>query len=435
MKRSVGAADTRSPWRRGARAIGVAVVVSLLGTSCTPAAPTTAHIALISAGVRVEPDGTRTEIPAGETGAGASLEEILWLGEGTVPGAGTRYEALARRALLDLRALTVPVRLDDGTQAFAAVAGWDPKWRYVWPRDGAFAAVAFAQTGHLAQARGILRFLGSVQGDDGAFQARYLPDDSGRVPDARPQQYDAAGWAMWATAMVRAQIPAADVAAFDAETAPLLRRSVGYLLRTTVDGTRLPPASPDYWETRSHRVTLGTAASALMGLEAGADLGMVAPGVVARYREVVVAAFGSFGYPRDRGYLGSIGQTASDGATAFIAPPFVSSALPGATQARKDALAAMMRPAGGLAPGGSWRNDGISWTPSVGVNALSAAYNGDPAEAYAWIDWIGAHLTTVGSIPEKVLADGSPAAVAPLGWSDSLVLLTLIRLESATRDS
>ena len=39
-----------------------------------------------------------------------------------------------------------------------------------------------------------------------------------------------------------------------------------------------------------------------------------------------------------------------------------------------------------------------------------------------------AHRTSAGALPEKVLADGSPAAVAPLAWTAATVLLTLDRL-------
>src|SRR5690606_41689131 len=49
-------------------------------------------------------------------------------------------------------------------------------WRYVWPRDAAFVAVAFAAAGHLDDAVGVLEYLQRVQGTDGRFEARYVPD-------------------------------------------------------------------------------------------------------------------------------------------------------------------------------------------------------------------------------------------------------------------
>ncbi|MFZ5872161.1 MAG: glycoside hydrolase family 15, partial [Actinomycetota bacterium] len=62
-----------------------------------------------------------------------------WLASGTVPGAGTRWEQMATRAMLDLDLLV----LDNG----AAAAGWNPNWRYVWPRDAAFVVAAYSVSG------------------------------------------------------------------------------------------------------------------------------------------------------------------------------------------------------------------------------------------------------------------------------------------------
>ena len=84
---------------------------------------------------------------------------------------------------------------------------------------------------------------------------------------------------------------------------------------------------------------------------------------------------------------------------------------------------------GGVAPGSSWKDDGTSWTPETALLALAYAGSGRPADARRILRWLAEHRTAAGSLPEKVLHDGRPAAVAPLGWTASLVLLTLARLE------
>jgi GH15 family glucan-1,4-alpha-glucosidase len=76
----------------------------------------------------------------------------------------------------------------------------------------------------------------------------------------------------------------------------------------------------------------------------------------------------------------------------------------------------MLRPAGGVAPGATWKDDGVSWTPQTALYALTAATLGDAAAAERWLTWLDAHRTPSGALPEKVLADGTPAAVAPLAW-------------------
>jgi len=42
---------------------------------------------------------------------------------------------------------------------------------------------------------------------------------------------------------------------------------------------------------------------------------------------------------------------------------------------------------------------------------------------------LSAHRTPDGALPEKVLADGSPAAVAPLAWTAATVVLTAATLD------
>lgn len=89
----------------------------------------------------------------------------------------------------------------------------------------------------------------------------------------------------------------------------------------------------------------------------------------------------------------------------------------------------MQRPAGGLAPGASWAEQSLSWTPQTTLYALAAAHNGEHELALKWLAWVDDHRTPLGAIPEKVSPDGSPAAVAPLAWSAAVVVLTVAQLE------
>lgn len=425
-----------------------------VGTGVTGATDATVHaqIPLYQQAVSVLPDGARAGVPADavavylpgtrvpdpgvaalasalgstpattralgpRTAARAAAEQLAWLAEGRVPGADGPYGDLARAALLDLHSLTV----DDGV----VVAGWSEHWRYVWPRDSAFVAVALARTGHVDDALAVLGFLARVQEHDGAFEARYLPDGSG-PPDDRGRQSDGTGWAMWAAGLVLAEVDDADRAAVARRLAPLVARSAAHALTLVADG--LPPASPDYWEVPEHDVTLGTAAPLVAGLEQAAVVlaaagdtvgaGEAAAGA-ARARTAVVAAFGPTGYGRyaERGV--------PDAASAFVLAPFWDEAPAGAVAAWQASVPSMRRPAEGLAPGAGWRRDGVSWTPQTTLYAWVAAEQGNAARAAAWLDVVDRHRTASGAIPEKLLADGAPAAVAPLGWSAACVLLAV----------
>ncbi|PRY14129.1 hypothetical protein CLV37_107248 [Kineococcus rhizosphaerae] len=348
-----------------------------------------------------------------------------WLARGSVPGAGGPHEAMVRQALLDLRALT--------RQNGAVAAGPAPSWNYAWPRDSAFAAVALARTGHGDDAARVLGFLEDVQLGDGGFEARYLLDGSG-TPDGRRRQDDGAGWALWALREVLDADPA--TAAARARThRGLLEGALGFVLRATGSGRRLPEPSSDYWERREASLTLGAVAPLVAGLRAAAAV-LSRLGERSRAREVssaagslaelVHAGFGPSGYAR---YVDRAEPPGGlDAAVTFLLPPFAARAEPAVLAAFDVYTATAARPAGGLAPGAGWRRDGISWTPETALAALACAASGRRQEANSWLNWLNAHRTSWGSLPEKVLPDGSPAGPAPLGWSAAATVLAVAEL-------
>ncbi|GEA81549.1 glycoside hydrolase family 15 [Cellulomonas uda] len=419
-----------------------------------PAALPYAVVPLHQTGVALAPDGSVVDLPAdadvayldgtrvldprvghlgsvlrGEAGApGVAAarrladEQAAWLAQGTVPGAGGPFEDLARDALLDLRTLLLP----DG----AVVAGWTPAWRYVWPRDASFVAVALARTGHPADALDVLGFLADAQRADGGFEARYLPDGSG-PPDDRTPQTDGQGWAMWAAGLVLDEVPPGT-----ARTAAAHR--LAPLVAAAVDGTAalldprgLPPASPDYWERDETRLTLGTVAPLVAGLEqavavlreAGDDeRALLAQRTARTAGAAAVETFGPAGWTR---YPDG---AAHDAASAFVLAPFWQAPAAGGCDAWLRSITEMSRPLG-VAPAGEWRRDGVTWTPQTTLYAWVAAENGEDERARAWLAAVETHRTPTGSIPEKILADGRPAAVAPLTWSAACALLAIDALD------
>lgn len=392
--------------------------------------------------VAVLPDGTvdivaadTPLVPGSRVVAGApesadlAAEQAQWLAAGRVPRVpGMAESTMINDALLDLHVL-------DRSHG-VTTAGWSPNWRYVWPRDSAFVATAYARTGHLDEAVAQLRFLQEVQPDSGQFDARYLPDGSG-VPDDRGVQLDGAGWALWALAQVVAEQPSAQARRdLLAEFQPLHDRSLAAIRTSTEAGTTLPPPSSDYWEVTEHRPTLATAAVLLAGLRGSQQLASQlpsgTPGETARladtFEATVLDAFVGSGFPRHPG--GSARSV--DLGVAFLMPPFASVSDDRVEEAFERLPTAMARPAGGLSPGGAWRNDGISWTPTTATVALVAACT-DRQAALDWLRWLDAHRTAAGSLPEKVLADGSPASVVPLSWTAAAVVITADTLQDGCR--
>ncbi|MEU8121637.1 glycoside hydrolase family 15 protein [Spirillospora sp. NPDC049024] len=393
--------------------------------------PGSSVVRLADGRIRLVPSGGETPITVDASDprvARAVRSDSAWLAQGTVPegGQGGAYRDMATRALLDLRLLTRP----NG----ASLASWYSKWRYCWPRDSAFAVAAFAATGHPSEARRILRFLARAQHDDGMWAARYNPDGTA-VADGRAPQLDSLGWVLWSTWFYRVQ--AADQNELPVLW-PMVRRAADHLARS-LDAEGLPPASSDYWE-RGHRheqdprrPTLGVVGPVLAGLRAATDLArMRGDGERAaqwrhaaqRVSDAVARQFAPYGYPRS-----PVPGGLMDTSVTFIAPPFAP-ADAGVTAAVADAARKQALPNGGVLPGERWSGDPVvAWTPETALFGLSAAASGRTGEAHDRLGWLSAHRTSMGVLPEKVGATGKPAGPAPLGWTASLVLLSLSALE------
>ena len=358
--------------------------------------------------------------PAGPTGP-AVPSARLTASPAPVPTAGA---ASAASGSVGLEGRDSREPLPQGAEVFpqgAVVAAPVSIWRYVWPRDAAFAAAALSAVNLTGEALGVLGNLASWQRADGGFEARYT--SSGRVPDHRPAQADGAGWFLWAAGRLLADgVSAADLR--DRLGAPLAR-AASRLLEITDTPSHLPAASPDYWEVAETVLTLGTAAPVLLGLEAataltraGIDLGGPAQALADRVAAVRSAMERNFAPAWGR----HLRRNDVDATIALVLPPFTQP-LTGARAVRQTATERMRRPAGGLAPGAGWRDDGVSWTPETALMAWSALSLGMEEEGTRLLAWLEAHRTAAGALPEKVLADGAPAGPAPLAWTCALILL------------
>jgi hypothetical protein len=404
------------------------VVIAVVGTCASASAPfeaSYAAIPLYADGVVLDADGVPQVVTVGDAEADDDAtqraRQDVWLASGTVPGP-ERYAPMAEQALRDLDALV----LDNG----ASLAGANPAWRYVWPRDASFTVAALARTGHPDDAHEVLAYLERMQDErstGGVFEARYLPSGTGAVPDDRGLQLDGNGWVLWAVAeWFEHAEPGAERDRDLEALRPLVERSVA-AIRDHVDPvTGLPDAYPDYWEVHERVPTLGTVAALLLGVRAAEPvleaLDQPSAEPLAELLQGAVDEQFAPDFPR------RLGGDEQDTAVAFLMPPFAPPD-PVVEDAWTQAAAAMGRPAGGLAPGAGWKQDGVSWTPTTALFALAAASSGDVEQAEERLDWLDEHRTVRGALPEKVLWDGSPSAVAPLAWTASLVLLTLDELD------
>jgi GH15 family glucan-1,4-alpha-glucosidase len=330
---------------------------------------------------------------------------------------------LATRALLDLRLSVLP----DG----AVVAGFHPGWEYAWPRDSSFVAAALAATGHAADAVNILRFLQRMQHADGTWEARYHPDGSGPVSDGRPAELDAVGWVPWAvwSWAVTQQLTPGGPARAELEQLWRMVTKAADAAMASITSNGLPRPAMDYWEDKPIVQTLGTAAPLLAGLRSAADLADRVrdttdearwSAAATKLSAAITRTFGRTGYQRtpDTG-------SGADAAVTFLGPPFASPDH-AVTAAANSAQHALAEPNGGLRPGAAWHGAaGVAWTPETAMFALFDAGTGQTAAARQSLSWLAAHRTSLGELPEQVAPSGKPVSVAPLAWTDAIVLLTL----------
>ncbi len=405
--------------RAGTVVLAVAAAVAIVAGAGDDAVPPP----LYSEGILGGPDGSPIAVAPGDT---------RWA---EPPSFGTRQQRYADLRADALRDLDLMV-LDGGARDGAVLAGMRPLWHYTWARDASWVAAALSVAGRPDDG---LRVLASVHRAEQiraakglpGWQPRYLPDGSGRTPDDRGTQLDGPGWALWATSVWAASVDPAD-RRVGLETLRPLIIAAARAARDSIDPrTGLPRPSMDYWEVQTSVTTLGLAAPVLAGLRASSplldDLGLARDAAASRTAAASLDAaiertFGARGYPR------KVTGGARDAAVAWLTPPFAP-ARAKSLRARDAAFAESARPVGGVAPGASWRDDGVAWTPETAVFALSFAASGERRRAEAVLDWLEAHRTRMGSLPEKVDPDGNPASVAPLSWTAAAVLLTLAELD------
>ncbi|MET9311116.1 glucoamylase [Kribbella sp. NPDC003505] len=336
------------------------------------------------------------------------------------------HDDLLRHALTDLDGLTLP----NG----ATLAGWNGPWRYVWPRDASFVAVARCAVGQHDKALDVLTFLDRVRPAAGRWQARYT-SAGGTVDDGREPQLDASGWVLWATWFCRAGDRYWELVE---ESADQIVRELG------PDG--LPEPSPDYWERSEKELTIGTVAPLLTGLRSAVRIAAEQnrPAAATRWQDALdklsAATDRTFGpdYPRTPTRATSFVEPGVEpvglggGADAFVTvlgPPFAP-ARDIVSTAIDHAHGVLTQPNGGVTPGESWRADGVSWTPQTALFALSAAARGDHSGAEALLTWLDQHRTSTGALPEKVNRDLEPAGEAPLAWTAALVVLADTALQN-----
>ncbi|MBS1878866.1 MAG: hypothetical protein JST31_05090 [Actinobacteria bacterium] len=337
--------------------------------------------------------GMRPEGSAAALLARAGAADRRWVARARPlgPGAPAWARAMYERSLLVLRALT-----DARTGAVAA--GARDGWAYVWPRDAATAALAYAAAGYRGEARRVAGFLAGL-GTRATEAARF--DDRGMPVPGRGPQGDAAGWiAAAANAAATAGPSASSHSARPANRSAL--DFVGAMATQKSNARDLP----DYQEG-SPGAYLGNA------IASGEPAASIAAEFETRRGLVRVAGDPSSGL---------------DSAAAWAVRPFSSPALYPAARRTLLRLASHAT-AFGITPGEAWSGGSDPWTAPTAWSAWSLAALGDRAAALTLLADLHRAATPAGALPERVGArTGIPRSTTPLAWSHAFAILALRQL-------
>lgn len=341
--------------------------------------------------------GERRVVVRRAEGAGEVGADRRWLGRARPlsPGAPRWAQAMYRRSLLVLRALT-----DRRTGAVAA--GARDGWAYVWPRDAAAATIAFASAGYRGEARRVAGFLRRL---DLAAAARF--HGTGAPVPGRAAQGDAAGWVAAAARAAGLAAPRSAGPGDPNGSEPPRRH------RRTEPGGRAP------WGWRDRADYQEGDAGDYLGnaISAGSDLG---------------------GFEAGAGLARAAGDPGSgfDSAAAWAVRPFPRPALYPVVRRTLLHLLAARASRFGIVPSQDWRGGDDPWTAPTAWTAwaLAALARKDPGRparrerraALGLMADLRRAATPLGLLPERVDAHtGMPTSTTPLAWSHAFAILAL----------
>jgi len=321
-------------------------------------------------------------------GPGAVRRDRRWLAHARSLGRGApRWaRAMYRRSLLVLRALTA-------RRSGAAAAGARDGWAYVWPRDAATVAIAFASAGYRPEARRITHFLLDLDLDAAArFRGTGAP-----VP-GRDAQGDASGWV----------VAAAQAAGLRAVMAPRGRWR----------------DRADYQEGDSGDYLGNAIASTFVGRT---NASAHRPESARRHEGDRIAS----AFETPRGLVRAAGDPGSglDSAAAWAVRPFPLPTLFPAARCTLLRLVAQRESRFGIVPSENWHGGEEPWTAPTAWVAWSLAALGERRAALSLMAALRRAATPLGLLPERVDVDtGLPTSTTPLAWSHAFAILAVREL-------
>ena len=341
---------------------------------------------------------------------------------------GGHISALVERSILTLLQLC-----DRKTGGIIASPSTDPDYRYVWPRDAFYVALALDRSGYHEQAERFYMWCTRAQDRSGVLRQRYYSSPELIGPAWGPawgEEIDETACVLWG--MVEHRKLTQDVG-FLSEVWPFVREAAWNLVdRVDRSGKVMP--TMNLWEEQPSRHIYSTATVAgglRSASNAAAELGYAKEAsrwghVSELVKKQLLDEFWDDG-------LGHFVRTAEprdeqvDISSLAVSFPFgvVPDSDPRAMRNARALTESFRYPAGGL---GRFPTDnnygGNPWIISTCWMSIHNSLAGDAAAGRALLDWSARHASGLGMLPEQVdKTDGTVLSAVPLAWSHAMFIL------------
>ena len=345
-----------------------------------------------------------------------------------VGGRGGPFPRLVERSILALLLLC-----DKETGGIIACPSTDPDYRYVWPRDAFYAALALDRSGYHYEAERFYLWCRAAQGRSGVLHQRYFSSPALIGPAWGPawgEEIDETASVLWG--MVEHQKLTQD-RGFLSAVWPFINQAAWYLVSSVDHSGKVKPTM-NLWEEKPSRHIYSTA-TVSAGLKAASyaanELSYASEArrwnnVSELVKKHLLEAFwnGSLerfirtDEPRDKQV---------DISSLAISFPFciLPERDPRMVKTARALADSFHFPVGGIGRFPSDTNyGGNPWILSTCWLAIHYSNAGNVAAARKLLDWTANHATGLGLLPEQVDKEkGTALSAVPLAWSHAMFVL------------
>ena len=339
-----------------------------------------------------------------------------------------RFSTLVERSILTILQLC-----DRKTGGIIACPSTDPDYRYVWPRDAFYSALALDRSGYHDEARRFYLWCREAQSESGALHQRYFASPELIGPAWGPawgEEIDETATALWG---IQEHFRLTGDKNFLGDIWPFIRRAASYLtesvdqsgkIRFTMNLWEEPPSQHVY---STSTVTAGLKAAS----ESAGELGHTSDGrrwgaASELFKKQLLEAF----WDEDLGHFIKSAEPRDeqvDISSLSISFPFgiLSDRDPRMVKTAKAIADAFKFRVGGIGRFPSDNNyGGNPWIIPTCWMAIHYANTGETEAGMNLLNWCADHATGLGLLPEQVDKEkGVVLSAVPLAWSHAMFIL------------